>query len=129
MISRKDILKGKNCPEILENNLSELITKLNKLENLSGIHFSISSGFRDKSDQIRIYNAKGIYDEGDMHMGSKHFTCQAADCCANGLQEWILNNKNVLDDLGLWFEDFKYTPGWTHSQTIRPNSGKRFFIP
>ena len=79
MIGREEILKGKVCPPELEQNLFSLLFKLNRVRALYNKPMTVSSGFRDKNDQIRIYNAKGITDESKMHMGSKHFSCEAAD--------------------------------------------------
>lgn len=127
----KDILNGKTCPPELESNLLELVKKVNLLESMCGYKFIVTSGFRDKKDQMRIYNAKGIFDESRMHMTSKHFKCQAVDISDEfgKIKDWINNNVDAVEEIGLWFEDFKSTSNWVHCQTIAPLSGKRFFLP
>lgn len=132
MISRNDILKGKSCPQEYEGNLDILVSRLNKIENLSGVNFQISSGFRDPGDQIRIYKQKGITDLKKIPMQSKHFFCQAADLvCADldKLKDWIKNNLAVVEEIGLWFEEFAATPNWLHCQIVPPKSGRRFYMP
>lgn len=131
MISRLEILKGKKCPEELEDNLTELLVKINKVRDAYGRQMLVTSGFRNTQDQIRIYNAKGITDESKMHMGSKHFHCQAVDINdpIQELQKWIEENLELIEEIGLWMEDFSDTKNWCHFQTVPPKSGKRFFKP
>ena len=45
------------------------------------------------------------------------------------LAQWCVKNKAALVELGLWCEDFRWTPGWVHLQCIQPKSGKRIYIP
>jgi len=45
------------------------------------------------------------------------------------LAQWCVHNTQTLADLGLWCEDFRYTPGWCHFQTIPPKSGTRVYVP
>lgn len=131
MISKEEILKENVCPPDLEGNLQILLDKINLVRNAWGSPMTVTSGLRSKSDQIRIYNAKGITDESKMHMGSKHFTCQAVDIYdpEKKLQAWIKENVALMEKIGLWFEDFSATPNWAHFQTVAPASGHRFFIP
>lgn len=131
MISRKEILKDHECPPELEENLLELLIRINKVRDAYGVPLTVDSGFRSKEDQIRIYNAKGITDESEMHMHSKHFTCQAVDIYDPNkeLKEWVIKNISLIESIGLWMEDFSSTPNWIHFQIINPTSGKRFFIP
>lgn len=41
----------------------------------------------------------------------------------------FLMNQNVLEEEGLYLEHPKYTEGWAHTQSHRPGSGNRVFIP
>ncbi len=131
MISKEEILKNHTCPPELESNLADLLLKINKLAVAWGNPMIVTSGFRDKEDQVRIYNAKGITDEAKMHMGSKHFTCQAVDIFDpdHRLQLWIRGNLELMKEIGLWMEDFSETPSWVHLQIAPPLSGNRFFMP
>jgi uncharacterized protein YcbK (DUF882 family) len=131
MISREEILKGKECPEELEENLLELLIKVNKIRDAFGFPMHVTSGFRDRLDQIRIYSAKGITDESKMHMGSKHFTCQAIDVYDpdHKLQNYVKENIHLMEQIEVWFEDFSNTANWVHIQSVAPASGHRFFKP
>lgn len=131
MILGKEILQGKDCPKELEENLLNLLIKINKVRDAWGKPMTVTSGWRSKEDQIRIYTAKGITDQAQMHMRSKHFSCQAVDIADPNreLQEWIKTNIKLIEEIGLWMEDFSATPNWVHFQTVPPASGKRFFLP
>jgi len=45
------------------------------------------------------------------------------------LAQWCVNNQDELDRNGLYCEDFRWTPGWCHFQSIPPKSGHRIYIP
>ena len=45
------------------------------------------------------------------------------------LKKWVLNNMKVMEDAGLYMEDFSATKTWLHVQIVPPKSGKRFFKP
>lgn len=73
--------------------------------------------------------------------GDKHETCEAGDIedFDGRLAEWCLKNEPILDGIGLWMEDPRWTRtilvgpykqrGWVHLQTVSPPSGNRVFIP
>lgn len=131
MILRQEILEGRECPEELEDNLLQLLIKINKVRDAWGKPMTVTSGWRSKEDQIRIYAQKGITDTARIPMGSKHLSCQAIDILdpKKELQKWIQDNVSLMEEIGLWFESFKYTPNWVHAQIVPPKSGSRFFIP
>jgi uncharacterized protein YcbK (DUF882 family) len=131
MITREEILNDQECPEELEDNLDELLRKINIVRDQWGKPMTVSSGWRSKEDQIRIYAQKGITDIKKIPMTSKHFSCQAVDIYdpKKELQEWIKKNLPLMEKIGVWFEDFSYTPNFVHFQTVPPKSGRRFFIP
>jgi hypothetical protein len=63
---------------------------------------------------------------------SAHLTGQAVDLRDHAdrqLARWCLRNLDMLEKLALWMEDPRFTPTWTHLQSIAPGSGKRVFIP
>ena len=64
---------------------------------------------------------------------SKHITGQAVDVYdpQGDLDEWLSGpaGQAALDDIGLWLEHPASTPGWSHLQTVPPNSGRRVFYP
>jgi uncharacterized protein YcbK (DUF882 family) len=131
MIYRQDVLQGKFCPLELEDNLLELLTKVNKIYDAYQIPLVVTSGYRSKEDQINIYIKKGVKDLTKIPMKSRHLTCEAVDLYdpKGQLQQWILKNRSLMEEIGLWFEDFKYTPKWVHAQTRPPRSGSLFFKP
>lgn len=88
----------------------------------------VTSGYRSMEDQKRIYAKKGI---SNYPKRSKHLYCQACDFYDpdGHLKHFIVNNLRLMEEIGLWFEDFFYTENWVHVQIVPPNSGKRFFIP
>lgn len=128
MIYRREILGDKECPEELEDNLLELLIKINKVRDAWGKPLTVTSGLRSKVDHIRIYTEKGIK---NIPMGSKHLSAQAIDIFdpKGDLQKLIVQNITLIAEIGLWMEDFKFTPTWVHFQTVPPLSGNRFFIP
>lgn len=131
MIFRNDVLRGKECPLELEDNLLELLVKINKMYDAYGIPFTLTSGFRSRNDQIDIYLKKGVKDMTKIPMRSKHLTCEAVDIYdpKQELQKWILKNIKLMENIELWFEDFSYTKTWVHAQIRPPKSGSRFFKP
>lgn len=62
---------------------------------------------------------------------SKHMTGEAVDLSdMDGLlDEWLLDNPEVLEDCQLWQEHPSATKNWCHVQIVPPKSGKRVFYP
>lgn len=110
-------------------NAGQLIERLNALGFKPARVFS--SCLRSRQSQIRIYKEKGITDESKIPFGSCHLTGEAVDIADpdGKLGAWLKENKKKLEELGLYVEDLKYTPGWCHLQIRAPKSGRRFFIP
>lgn len=126
MIYESEILKGQVCPEEYEDNLLELLIRMNKVRDAWGRPMQVTSGYRSEKKQ------RGIYaDRGYVPMGSKHLCCQACDIYDpdKKLQTWIKENVKLMEEIGLWFEDFDATPTWVHCQTVPPRSKARFFKP
>ncbi len=131
MIMEREILNGQECPEEFKENLLELLIKINKVRDAFGREMTVSSGFRSKRKHLAIYRKKGITDPKKIPMKSRHLTCQAVDIFdpQKKLQKWVKDNILLVEQIGLWVEDFSSTPDWIHFQTIPPLSGKRFFFP
>lgn len=86
------------------------------------------------ADHLRIYAQKGITDQSKIPMKSKHLFGFAADMVplAESIEKfhaWILDNVDLMIEIGLWFERFENTPTWLHAQSVPPASGVRFFKP
>jgi hypothetical protein len=134
MITMQEILKSKKLSEqtqVVQDNLDNLLEKLNKLRAEYGKAMIVTSGLRTKEDQIRVYAQKGITDQSKIPFGSKHISGQACDFSDphGELKFWVGNNVEILEEIGLWCEDFAHTKTWLHVQTVPPASGKRFFKP
>jgi uncharacterized protein YcbK (DUF882 family) len=135
MISLKELLNNKyqfiTLPKEHQENLKILLEKINQVRLLYGKPMIVTSGYRSMEDHLRIYAAKGITDKSKIPMQSKHLIGAACDIAdpKKELQTWILNNLPKIEAIGLWMEDFNYTPNWVHFQILPPKSNKRFFIP
>lgn len=62
---------------------------------------------------------------------SKHKTAQAVDIYDpyRELAAWVVAHLPEMEKVGLWMEDFRWTPSWVHFQSAPPGSGKRIFVP
>jgi zinc D-Ala-D-Ala carboxypeptidase len=122
-VTREEILMGRDKDHPLNDtqkqNLEDILVKINKIRDLYGRPMVVSSGYRPAAINANVGGAAN----------STHTQCQAVDIRdANGeFRKWCLNNLQLLKDIGLWIEDFRWTPTWTHIQT-RPAS-RRIFIP
>lgn len=141
MIKHEEILKGQPCPTELQENLDTLVARLNLVRNDYGRPMVVSSGYRSKEKQIKIYEDKckkhefpfqdGKFDLSRIPMKSAHLYCQAADIAdADGkLKAWLQENIAKLEGWDLYCEDFNHTPTWVHFQINPPKSGRRVFLP
>lgn len=132
MITLKELLSGHSIADVelsAQINLEELLKRINKLRAAYNKPLIVTSGYRSKQDQLRIYRSRNIPDN-KIPMGSAHITGCACDIYdPNGeLMEWSRNNENLLEEFGLWVEDDTTQPR-VHYQTYPPKSGKRFFKP
>lgn len=110
---------------VTKRNLEDLIRKVNRLGELGFSEPRIASScLRSIKDQQRINPSA---------MGSSHLYGCAIDIADsdNKLKNWLQTSKgkNALVECGLWAEDYKSTPAWTHLQTYSPKSGNRVFKP
>ena len=105
-------------------NAETTVGKANQLLEISGFkHVSeVSSGWRPRSVNDATANAATT---------SKHLSGQAVDLADahRDLAGWCVDNLDVLEGIGLWMEDPRWTPTWIHLQTVPPRSGRRVFIP
>lgn len=127
MISAKE-LNPHNYPTnaVIDKNLALLLERMNELRAAYGHPMIISSGLRSDEQQAALIaqgktNAKA----------SKHLAGLACDVYdpEQKLQAFILSDPKIIERIGIWCEDFKFTPNWVHCQVTPPGSGKRFFIP
>lgn len=125
MISRAEVLMGrdKDAPldRDLEDNLTKLLVALNKFRDIYGKGMKVTSGYRPGSFNTAAGGAKK----------SNHMVCLACDFHdPNGdLDAYCMSNLHVLEQCGLYLEHPDHTIGWCHLQCIAPKSGNRVFKP
>ena len=127
-ISKDELLKGRDktyasdYTEEVSDNLDKLLISLNKIRDAYGDVMICNSGWRPPAINAATPGAAAH---------SKHEIGLAADFSdpTGKLMNWILNNLDMMQQLGLYMEDFRWTPSWCHIQLGAPKSGKRIFIP
>lgn len=128
-ISMDELLLGRvkldQLPADIQSNLKMLHERINKLRTAYGKPLKVNDGFRRPQDNPKNGAAK-----------SKHFVGQACDLDDNDaadLWNWVLANLDLMQEIGLWMEDPRWTHGsvgtWMHFQIVPPGSGKRIFVP
>lgn len=123
MLSLKE-LNPHNFPVDMEitSNLNTLLERMNKVRTAWGKPMTVTSGLRSSADQQRI-NPKAPRSN---HL--KGAACDIADA-DRSLTTWIKAHLPLMEEIGLWFEDFDSTPTWVHFQIFPPKSGNRVFKP
>lgn len=103
-------------------NASETVGKANALLERFGQERKVRSGWRPAAVNAATPNAAPR---------SKHMTCEAIDLDdpEGDLDEWALENPEVLQEIGLWQEHPSATKSWAHFQIVPPRSGNRVFYP
>lgn len=135
MISMNELLMGKvkleDLPQEHQDNLAELLVRANKVREAYAKPMRVTSGYRSIGDHLRIYREKGITDQAKIPMKSKHLYGQAVDFYDpdGALKNWVMLHMDLMEEIGLWFEDFTVTTNWCHMQIVSPRSGKRVFMP
>lgn len=131
--------RGANLGDQEKKNLEKLADKINLFQSRFGKKVHPTNGFRSKEHHIEVYskiNARRAT-EGlparSIPWGSQHLQGNAVDLLdKNGdLHAFVLSPAGLqcLEELDLYCEDPRFTPGWLHCQTVPPKSGKRFFKP
>lgn len=84
----------------------------------------VASGWRPKSVNDSTANAG---------TKSRHTSGLAIDLRDyppdRSLARWCLRNEDLLEEIGLWMEDPRWTPTWVHLQAVPPGSGRRVYVP
>jgi len=128
VITKEELTEGRDISfkdeytDQIDDNLDDLLVRINKIRNAYSKPMRVSSGWRPASINGMI---KGAAPK------SNHIIGCAVDIFdgSGELMKWCLANLDVIADAGLYLEDFRWTPNWIHFQSIRPKSGKRLFIP
>lgn len=131
MITKEEILQGQKCPEGMQDDLNELVTKVNIVRAAYAKPMTVSSGLRTMKHHLEIYAAKGITDKSKIPMKSKHLYCQAVDFrdVDGSLYAWMKANPKVMEQADIYCE--LSTVGWLHCQSVPFGSykagGSRWF--
>lgn len=99
---------------------------LTRMDQITGT--LVASGYRPPAVNERTANAA---------KSSPHLTCEGVDIQDSRNQDlarWCLKNLPILERLGLYMEDPRWTYSvngdhWVHVQTRPPGSGRRVFVP
>jgi hypothetical protein len=123
-------------PEI-DQNLLKLADVIEQVESAYGKTLAFTNGLRDTKDHLRIYaeknaklRAQGL-PEIKVPMGSNHLKGLAVDVAdaTGNFWKWCMANLELMEKLGVYFEDRSATPTWVHMQIAPPASGRRIFKP
>ena len=108
-------------PEI-DANLALLLERMNQVRTAWAQPMIVTSGLRSEADQERINPSAPQ---------SKHLVGAACDILDKdrSLTAWVKANLSLMEEIGLWMEDFDSTPTWVHFQCLPPGSGHRVFVP
>jgi uncharacterized protein YcbK (DUF882 family) len=128
MITKSELLKGRDAlypadyTQTISNNLEELLIALNAIRTAYGKPMIVDSGWRPSAINDATSNAAHH---------SKHLIGLAADIADpdGSLWLWVLANLDLMQKLGIYMEDKRWTPSWVHFQLGPPLSGHRIFIP
>jgi len=127
-ISKQELLKGRDVQfqqdytDVISANLDALLIPLNKIRDAYGQPMIVDSGWRPPEVNAKTPGAA---------KQSKHMLGLACDISdASGqLMNWVLANLDLMKQLNIYMEDFRWTPTWVHFQLGAPGSGKRIFVP
>lgn len=122
LLQGRDIKYATEYTPVISDNLDKLLVVMNKVRDAYSKPMVVTSGWRPPQINAKTPGAAPQ---------SNHMKGLAVDIAdADGaLMNWVLRNLDLMKDLGLYFEDFRYTPTWCHFQCVPPASGKRIFVP
>ena len=120
----RDATHAEELTDEINRNAQVTVDKVNELLRRSG-HSDIdhvNSGWRPQAVNDATSNSA---------LKSAHLSAQAADIpdADRTLADWVVDNRDVLEELDLYIEHPGWTPTWLHAQTVPPRSGRRIFIP
>lgn len=128
MITKSELLKGRDkaypkaYTKEISDNLDRLLVVMNQVRAAYGKPMTVSSGWRPPEVNEDTSNAA----KASNHL--KGLACDIADPKGD-VMRWVLANLDLMQQLGLYLEDFRWTPTWVHFQIVPPGSGKRIYIP
>lgn len=127
MFTKEEFLMGRDkqypseYTKEISDNLDKLLEVMNKVRSAYGKPMTVSSGWRPAAINSATSGAAAK---------SNHMIGLAVDIKDDGsVRKWVLDNLQLMKDLGLYFEDWRWTPTWCHFQIVPPKSGKRIYVP
>ena len=111
---------------IIDKQLATLLERMNEIRDAYGKPMIVTSGLRSDDQQAALIAQGKSNAKHSKHLAG--LACDIKDCDGE-LKKWVNENAKCLEKIGLWCEDFAYTPTWVHFQCTPPASLKRFFIP
>jgi uncharacterized protein YcbK (DUF882 family) len=128
MISKKELTMGRDVEykeeysKTIDNNINILLEKINVVRAKYGKPMTVSSGWRPLAVNKSTAGAA---------KASKHLSGLAVDIrdLDNSLWNWCIENLQLMQELGLYLEDRRFTKTWVHFQIGPPRSGLRIFKP
>ena len=131
--SRRDLLYFTDLTDEIQANAERLLPLVDKLlarmqadgvriPTDAGTGSPIHSGWRPPAVNEQTSNAG---------KRSNHLKGLAVDLFdpQRKLGTWAVNNLPVLQELGLWMEDPRWSPTWLHVQCVPPASEHRVYVP
>jgi hypothetical protein len=105
----------------VDDNATKLLEAVNTFLDNYQPTLLVSSGWRPKTHNTKIGGAPS----------SNHIKGLAIDIkdTDNRVFQYVLQNLKLAEQLGLYFEDKRWTPTWVHIQLVKPKSGNRIFVP
>lgn len=105
--------------EEVDDNVNELLKRINIIRALYGKPMTLSSGWRPSEYNKSIGGAPN----------SNHCKGLALDVkdTDGEFKKFVTSNLYKFSLLGLYMEQFSWTPTWVHIQIVPPASGARFF--
>lgn len=127
-ITKDELLMGrdksypKEYTKEISDNLDRLLAAMNQVRAAYGSPMKVTSGWRPAAINGAIPNAA---------KRSNHMMGLAVDISDRDgkLRQWVLDNLALMQKLGIYVEDFRWTATWVHFQVIPTRSGKRIFLP
>lgn len=120
----RDLTHAGELSALINDNAQVTVEKANELLQRAGRSdiATVNSGWRPKSVNDVTANSGA---------SSKHITAEAIDLpdADRTLATWCVDNLDVLEEIGLWMENPRWTPTWVHVQIVPPKSGRRVYIP
>jgi hypothetical protein len=128
MITKDELLAGrdkqypKEYTAEVSGNLDRLLVVLNKVRQAYGKPMYVNSGWRPAAVNDATSNAA----KKSTHI--RGLACDFRDPDGK-LWQWCIANLALLQKLGVYLEDKRWTPSWVHCQIVPPASGKRIYVP